>query len=387
MWWRLGWTIPINARARNAVVTSLLFLLFWWVISHTKTRKLPSRISFQFPGRGVLSHAFSTDTPLTHEALKVHNKNNVDVSNQEKLGNVSSINYIARKVTSCNLVMASRTQQHLVTIRTHCYWRIQPMAGIRAPLAHLTTDDTGPAIIVVIYCLALTSSGIAIIRFWLQSYRSIPFEIDDGAYVVANVHISPSESHLEDPSTNSVLTALGHSQHDTMDVCYQFWSRTAYSGPRCQQYWQILQGESSFLAASVSSVLPNTFLTVRICGSVCWNRCHVLRKSSFCLPDRSTRTWRAVDQESSFFVHRSLDGFLPLCIGFSVSFSTTLGLWTSSMSDPWQVTLSYHRLQRHYWCRTFPLDGPQYLEASNAIKETDFGCGFILLKDMVQTWL
>lgn len=61
------------------------------------------------------------------------------------------------------------------------------MAGQNAPFDHLTADNTGPAVIVVIYSLASVSSGIAVIRFWLQAIRSIPFGIDDGAYIVANV--------------------------------------------------------------------------------------------------------------------------------------------------------------------------------------------------------
>jgi len=63
------------------------------------------------------------------------------------------------------------------------------MAAERPPLDPLTSEDTGPAVIIVIYALASVSVLVAVIRFTYSATHNIPFGFDDGAYVPAHVRI------------------------------------------------------------------------------------------------------------------------------------------------------------------------------------------------------
>lgn len=62
------------------------------------------------------------------------------------------------------------------------------MAGERPPLDPLTAENTGAAVIIVIYTLVSISIGFVVIRFWLQAVHKIPFAADDGTFIVASVH-------------------------------------------------------------------------------------------------------------------------------------------------------------------------------------------------------
>ena len=107
------------------------------------------------------------------------------------------------------------------------------MAGVLQPLDELTEENTGPAVIIVIYSLASVTIGVTVIRFWLQRSRGIPFCLDDGAYVVANVRVLPSFK-TETSSTDSALSALGRYQYSIMDSSCPFWPGTAFGDSQCQ---------------------------------------------------------------------------------------------------------------------------------------------------------
>jgi len=109
------------------------------------------------------------------------------------------------------------------------------MAGVLQPLDELTEENTGPAVIIVIYSIASVTIGVTVIRFWLQKSRGIPFCLDDGAYVVANVRVFPS-FNIETWSTNSILPALGRYQYYIMDFSCPFWPGTTFGISQCQRY-------------------------------------------------------------------------------------------------------------------------------------------------------
>lgn len=63
------------------------------------------------------------------------------------------------------------------------------MAAERPPLDHLTAENTGPAVITVIYILASLSTVAAIIPFWFSIHHKIAFGLDDATYALANVRV------------------------------------------------------------------------------------------------------------------------------------------------------------------------------------------------------
>jgi hypothetical protein len=80
------------------------------------------------------------------------------------------------------------------------------------PLNPLTTENTGPAIIIVIYILASLSIVATVILFWLSIYCKIAFGFDDATYSLANVRLCPSfcsQCNL----TDSLSQTLGNRQH------------------------------------------------------------------------------------------------------------------------------------------------------------------------------
>src|SRR5262245_31918391 len=72
--------------------------------------------------------------------------------------------------------------------------RLPPMlmASGRPPLDALTADNTGAAVIVVAYTLALLSVVISTIHFWNAVVRKTKFGFDDASYVLANVRVCPT---------------------------------------------------------------------------------------------------------------------------------------------------------------------------------------------------
>lgn len=83
------------------------------------------------------------------------------------------------------------------------------MASERPPLDRLTANDTGAAVLVVVYTLALLSVVVSIIHFWNAIARKTKLGFDDAAYILANVRVCPSARPPFSPRLTARRTSSG----------------------------------------------------------------------------------------------------------------------------------------------------------------------------------
>lgn len=83
------------------------------------------------------------------------------------------------------------------------------MASERPPLDPLTASNTGAAVLVVVYTLALLSVVVSIIHFWNAIARKTKLGFDDAAYILANVRVYPSARLPFSPRLTAGRTSSG----------------------------------------------------------------------------------------------------------------------------------------------------------------------------------